>query len=139
MRALFHYLIILMNPSFPIAPNGHLVFGCITSKNCSCNLVHLLIYYRCSKRGTERKETNMEKTFLSISITYYNMKALKPEVHYYRNDGVHPTTSTFDKLTVDEANQLMWEVVRLGGKNSYTANMFNNAISERRVTFWGFL
>lgn len=79
----------------------------------------------------------MEKTYLSITITHYNTKVLKPEVHYYRNDGIHPATSTFDKLTVDEANQLMWELVKLGAKNSYTANMFNNAISERKVTFWG--
>ena len=81
----------------------------------------------------------MEKTYLSISITYYNTKILKPEVHYYRNDGIHPVVSTWDKLTVNEANQLMWELVKLGAKNSYTANMFNNTISERKVTFWGFL
>ena len=81
----------------------------------------------------------MEKTYLSISITYYNTKALKPEVHYYRNDGIHPATSTWDKLTVAEANQLMWELEKLGANNSYTANLFNNSISERRVTFWGIL
>jgi hypothetical protein len=81
----------------------------------------------------------MEKTYLSITITHYNSKVLKPEVHYYRSDGVHPVISTWDKLTVNEANQLMWELVKLGAENSYTANMFNNAISERRVTFWGFL
>lgn len=77
------------------------------------------------------------KTYLDISITYYNMGNLKPEVYYYRNDGIHPATSTWDKLTVAEANRLMWELVKLGAKNSYTANMFNNAISERRVIFWG--
>jgi len=81
----------------------------------------------------------MEKTYLSISITYYNTKILEPEVHYYRDDGVHPRVSAWDKLTVDEANKLMWELVKLGAKNTYTANMFNNAISERRVTFWGIL
>ena len=79
----------------------------------------------------------MEKTYLSISIVYYNHNRIKPEVHYYRNDGVHPAISTFDKLTTDEANLLMWELVKLGGKNSYHANIFNNAISERKVTFWG--
>ena len=82
---------------------------------------------------------NMEKTYLSITITYYSTKRIKPEVHYYRNDGIHPATSTWDKLTVDEANKLMWELVKLGGNNSYKANMFNNAISERQVTFWGVL
>lgn len=81
----------------------------------------------------------MEKTYLSISITYYNTKVLKPEVHYYRNDGIHPAISTWDKLTVAEANQLMWELVKLGAKNTYHSNMYNNAISERKVTFWGFL
>ena len=78
----------------------------------------------------------MKKTYLSISITYYNTKRLAPEVHYYRNDGKN-ITSTWDKLTVAEANQLMWELVKLGGENTYKANMFNNAISTRCVTFWG--
>jgi hypothetical protein len=77
------------------------------------------------------------KTYLSISITHYSTHRIQPEVHYYRNDGVHPTTSTFDKLTVEEANLLMWELVKLGGKNTYRANQYNNAISERIVTFWG--
>lgn len=81
----------------------------------------------------------MKKTYLEITITYYSNKRIKPEVHYYRNDGVHPATSTWDKLTVDEANQLMWELVKLGAENSYISNMFNNAISERRVVFWGVL
>ena len=83
----------------------------------------------------------MEKTYLSITITHYNSTKIdmKPRVYYYRNDGVNPAISTWNKLTVDEANQLMWELVKLGGENSYTANMFNNAISERNVTFWGFL
>ena len=83
----------------------------------------------------------MEKTYLGISITYYNNTKvhIKPEVHYYRNDGIHPATSTWDKLTVDEANKLMWELVKLGAKNTYASNQFNNAISERRVSFWGFL
>lgn len=77
------------------------------------------------------------KTYLSISITYYSTRRIQPEVHYYRNDGVHPATSTFDKLSVEEANLLMWELVKLGGKNTYRANMYNNAINERIVTFWG--
>jgi len=82
---------------------------------------------------------NMEKTYLSITITYYGTKRIAPDIHYYRNDGVHPVTSTWNKLTVAEANQLMWELVKLGATNTYVANMFNNAISERRVTFWGYL
>lgn len=79
----------------------------------------------------------MNKTYLSISITYYSTKRIKPDVHYYRDDGVHSPVSTWDKLTVDEANKLMWELVKLGAENTYTANMYNNAISERRITFWG--
>lgn len=82
---------------------------------------------------------NMEKTYLSITITHYSTKRIAPDIHYYRNDGVHPVTSTWNKLTVAEANRLMWELVKLGAKNVYVANMFNNAISERRVTFWGYL
>lgn len=80
---------------------------------------------------------NMNKTYLSISITYYSTRRLAPEVHYFRNDGIHPVVSTWDKLTVAEANQLMWELVKMGGKNTYSSNMFNNAISERRVVFYG--
>lgn len=81
----------------------------------------------------------MEKTYLSVSITYYPNKRIASEVHYYRADGEQPAISTWDELTVAEANRLMWELVKLGAKNSYTANMFNNAISERRVIFWGYL
>lgn len=81
----------------------------------------------------------MNKTFLSITITYYSNKRIKPDVHYYRDDGVHPRVSTWDKLTVNEANKRMWELVKLGATNTYNANMFNNAISERKVTFWGLL
>lgn len=81
----------------------------------------------------------MKKTFISITITYYSTRKLTPEVHYFRDDGIHPAVSTWDKLTVAEANQLMWELVKLGGENSYKSNMYNNAISERKVTFWGFL
>lgn len=88
---------------------------------------------------TERKETNMNKTYLHISITYYNSPYLQPEVYYYRNDGVHPATATVDKLTPVEANLLMWELVKLGAKNRYVANMYNNSISVREVTFWGIL
>ena len=81
----------------------------------------------------------MDKTYLSITITYYSTKRIKPEVHYYRNDGVHPPVSTWNKLSVAEANQLMWELVKLGAKNTFHANQFNNAISERHVAFWGTL
>jgi len=81
----------------------------------------------------------MNKTYISISITYYSTKCITPDIHYYSDDGIHPVTSTWNKLTVSEANKLMWELVKLGAKNSYTANMFDNGISERRVTFWGFL
>ena len=77
------------------------------------------------------------KTYLSISITYYSNRRIAPDVHYYKDDGVHPVTSTFNELSADEANQLMWKLVKLGAENAYSANMINNAISERRVTFWG--
>lgn len=83
----------------------------------------------------------MEKTFIRINITYYNSTKthLKPDIHYYRDDGVHPAISTWNKLTVDEANKLMWELVKLGGKNTFKANRYNNVICEREVAFWGFL
>ena len=80
----------------------------------------------------------MEKTYISITITHYNsLKAnMKPQVHYYRNDG-KTSTSTYDDMSVLEANKLMWILMKLGGKNSYVSNWFNNAISTRTVTFWG--
>ena len=83
----------------------------------------------------------MNKTFISITITYYNTTKvyIPPEVHYYRNDGIHPETSTWNKLTVAEANRLMWELVKLGGENEFKANRYNNTICERRVSFWGVL
>lgn len=81
----------------------------------------------------------MEKTYISITITYYSSaKNIKPDVHYYRNDGKNVTTS-WNKLTVNEANKLMWELIKLGGKNSYQTNMYRNTVCEREVTFWGFL
>lgn len=77
------------------------------------------------------------KTYLSISITYYGTHRIQPDIHYYRKDGERPAVSTFNKLSVEEANLLMWELVKLGGTNTYRANRYNNAISERIVTFWG--
>lgn len=79
----------------------------------------------------------MNKTYVSISITYYSNHYLKPEVQYYRNDGMHPVVFTIDELTADEANLLMWKLVKLGGTNTYKANKYNTAICERTVTFWG--
>ncbi len=81
----------------------------------------------------------MENTYLHISITHYNNGIMPPVVYYYRNDGIHPTVSTSDKLTVDEANKLMWELVKFGAKNSYHANWFRDSISVREVTFYGIL
>jgi hypothetical protein len=40
------------------------------------------------------------RTYINITITYYTRKGMEPDVHYYRNDGVHPITSTFNKLTL---------------------------------------
>lgn len=79
----------------------------------------------------------MNKTYVSISIIYYSASNLEPDVYYYRNDGVHPSTSTFNELSVDEANLLMWKLVKLGGTNTYQANRYDNTISERTATFWG--
>lgn len=77
------------------------------------------------------------KTYLSISIIYYGNNNIEPDVNYYRNDGVHPVTFTFNEMSVDEANLLMWKLVKLGGTNTYRTNRYNHAISERTVTFWG--
>lgn len=83
---------------------------------------------------------NMGKTFVNINITYYNtLGNLPPEVHYYYNDGVNPATSTWDELTVDEANRMMWELVKMGGTNTFKSNPYCSAICTREVAFWGFL
>lgn len=81
----------------------------------------------------------MEKTYLSIGITYYSNKHSAPSISYYRHKGNDPAIFTVNKLTVDEANRLMWELVKLGGKNHYESNMFKNSICTREVTFWGVL
>lgn len=77
----------------------------------------------------------MRKTYTAITITYYPHHFMEPEVHYYRSDGVQPAISHYN-MKVDEANKLMWELVKMGGKNSYRTNIINNAISYRRVTLW---
>ncbi len=81
----------------------------------------------------------MNKTYVCVSIAYYGTNRISPDVHYYRDDGVHPAVSTWNTLTVAEANRLMWRLVQLGGKNRYISNRYNNALCERRVTFCGTL
>lgn len=78
----------------------------------------------------------MTKTFITITITYYNNRLLAPDVHYYKDDGVNPPISDWD-MDVDTANHMMWELVKLGGENSYRSNRFDNAISVRQVLYWG--
>ena len=80
---------------------------------------------------------NMKETYVSITVTHYSNRNMKPEVHYYQNDGVNPVVFTVDELTAEEANTLMWKLVKLGGHNSFRANRYNNAICERNVTFIG--
>ena len=77
--------------------------------------------------------------FILISITYFNSPTLGARVHYYRTDFKNQTTSTWDKLTPAEANVMMWELIKLGGKNCYTSNPYDNAISTREVQFYGTL
>ena len=81
----------------------------------------------------------MEKTYISITITHYNSTKvnLKPAVHYYLNDGVNPPVSEFNKLTAEEANVLMWKLVKQGGSNTTETNWFDPSICTRRVMFWG--
>ena len=76
------------------------------------------------------------KTYLNITITHYTDTG-RTSVFYYRHEEPRPAISTCDKLTADEANQLMWELVKLGGKNYYHSNMFNPAICTREVEFFG--
>lgn len=76
----------------------------------------------------------MKHTCIVISITYFGGSYMKPMVHYYRRCGA-VEESTFDELTVDEANRKMWELVKLGGKNIYESNWFNNSISTRQVIY----
>ena len=74
------------------------------------------------------------KTYISIRVTHYSDHNIQPEASYYRSDGIHDPV--FEKLTVDEANRLMWELIGLGGENSYTSNIYDNAISTRSVVFF---
>lgn len=78
----------------------------------------------------------MEKTYISITITYYNSKCnIAPSVMYYCSDEKLPKP----RLQLEDANRLTWELVKMGGTNTYRSNIYDNAISERIVTFWGFL
>lgn len=78
----------------------------------------------------------MNKTYVSITITYYSHPRIAPDVHYYFDNGVDPRISRWD-MSVEEANRRMWELVGMGSKNEYRSNPYNNAISERHVAFWG--
>ena len=78
------------------------------------------------------------KTYLTITITYYSNHDIAPRVYYYRDDG-KAIFDTQDKLTVDEANRLMWELVKLGAENHYESNPYRPTICTRKVTFWGSL
>ena len=75
------------------------------------------------------------KTYISIIITYYSSQ--KSDVYYHRHRSGEADTFTHNKLTPIEANRLMWELVKLGGKNHYRSNIFDNAISSREVYYYG--
>jgi hypothetical protein len=79
----------------------------------------------------------MNNTYINIRITYYSHKYITPTVCYYRADHKSKPVFTHNKLTVDEANQLMWELVKLGGKNRYSSNPYRAGISTREVSFYG--
>lgn len=81
---------------------------------------------------------NMEKTYLCISITTYPTLHLAPDIHYYKDDG-KSVTSAWNKLTVEEATKLMYELVKLGGTYRYRVNPYNRGIHTREVTFCGVL
>ena len=75
-------------------------------------------------------------TYICINITYYRNGSTS--TYFYRHELDTPEAETrFDELSANEANKLMWELIKLGGKNEYYSNMFNNAISYRRVTYYG--
>ena len=80
----------------------------------------------------------MEKTYLSITITEYGTKGIAPDVHYYRSQGQN-VISTWDKLTEDEALDLMVELLDLGAAECYTINRYNSIIHTYQVSFWGIL
>lgn len=75
------------------------------------------------------------KTYISVTVIYY--RHMKPETHCYRHTDGQEASSIWNEMSVQEANLLMWKLIKLGGKNEYSANIFDNAISERRVTYWG--
>jgi hypothetical protein len=75
------------------------------------------------------------KIYESVSITYYPNRIVEPKVFHYLNDGA--TEVKDHHMSVEEANLLMWKLVKLGGKNHYESNMFNNGISMRYVCYFG--
>lgn len=75
------------------------------------------------------------KVFESVSITYYPNRIIAPRVYHHYNDG---TAEIKDhNMSVDEANILMWKLVKKGARNYYESNMFNNGICMRYVAYFG--
>ena len=99
-------------------------------------IIYFSAILKMFQERTERKDSNMNKTYISITITYF---CDGPDVHYYQNDGIHPVVTSRNKLTANEANVLMWKLVKRGGENSYRTNMFNPHLHTRKVEFYGYL
>lgn len=78
----------------------------------------------------------MKHIYESISITHFT-KSKTTHVHYYKHVDGEEAVSTFDELSPADANRLMWELVKKGGKNQYDLNPYRNTISTRHVTYIG--
>lgn len=76
----------------------------------------------------------MEKTYVSITITYY--PGIAPDAFYYKNDGVN---TEFYKLDLDTACARMGELLNTGAQSEHSINPYNKAITTQKVTFFDYL
>ena len=77
------------------------------------------------------------KTYIVIGFTYYSRSSIPPMVWYFRAEPGQACVKQQEKLDIDTAKRMMWELVKQGGKATYRTNMFNNGICTREVTFYG--
>ena len=75
-------------------------------------------------------------TYITVSITHFS-HSKTTHVHYYCSTVGQAPVYTFNEMKPDEANKLMWKLIKKGGKNEYYPNPYDNTISIRSVVYYG--
>lgn len=82
----------------------------------------------------------MKHVYMSISITFYPVsriapyRSLQPDCTFYQR--VDDGEMTSEKLPLEKALRMQWELMKAGAERAYHSNMFNNAISQVDVDYW---